>query len=205
MHALDTAPIGSGEKMVDASGRRLDFGRLCTTTFVLKGLRTKYCTQTGACVEEFDHFCGWLNVAIGKGNHRPFIGLAFVEACTQACHLYLMIQISFHVVVYERVGQWLSSLLISYPLLCMMIFLQGFTAPGVFLLMVNHLRLIMINMTTNEVMNCQRYDHFWEETGDDDGGPKRKIFVNPFDKGGGVSNCLDFWWTRRRGNEASQA
>merc|ERR1711865_1209494 len=83
MRALDSAAVGSGDKLVDSAGRRLSFNRLCTTTFVLKGLRTKYCTQTGACVEEFDHFCGWLNCAIGKGNHRPFIALAFVEASTQ--------------------------------------------------------------------------------------------------------------------------
>merc|ERR1719334_403040 len=66
-----------------------DVGRLCTTTWVLKGARTKYCQRTGACVEEFDHFCGWLNVAVGRGNHRPFIFLAVVESCTQICHMML--------------------------------------------------------------------------------------------------------------------
>jgi len=200
MHALDTAPIGSGEKMVDASGRRLDFGRLCTTTFVLKGLRTKYCTQTGACVEEFDHFCGWLNCAIGKGNHRPFIALAFVEASTQLCHLYLLVKVALHIITYESLGGWLSTLIVSYPLLCMMIVIQGFTGPGVTCLGVTQVRMIAVNMTTNEMMNCNRYEHFWEErtTGE---GMKSKTFVNPFHKGSVPNNCIDFWWTRRRGEE----
>merc|ERR1719396_173489 len=61
----------------------VDLSRLCTTTWVLKGLRSKYCTQTGAVIDEFDHYCIWLNCAIGKNNHRPFICLALAE-CKEA-------------------------------------------------------------------------------------------------------------------------
>merc|ERR1712100_913629 len=133
--------MGSGNDLFDANGRRLSFGRLCTTTFVMKGLRTKYCTRTGACVEEFDHFCGWLNVAIGKGNHRPFMVLAVVESATQIIHLYLLFSIAFHLVTYERIGQWLWDMLMSYPMAIMMMALQIFTAPGTVCLALNQLRL----------------------------------------------------------------
>lgn len=204
MKALDTAAVGKGDKLVDSAGRRLDFGRLCTTTFILKGLRTKYCTHTGACVDEFDHFCGWLNAPVGRGNHRPFILLAATEVGTQMCHLYLLFHTAFTVVTYERLGQWLSTLLIGYPLLCLMVVLQGFTTPGILMLLFQQLRMIAVNMTTNEMINMQRYEHFWEETGGENGSAKRKVFVNPFNKGSITANCLDFWWTRRRGEEVPQ-
>jgi hypothetical protein len=203
MRALDAAAIGSSNDIRDAQGRRLNFNRLCTTTFILKGLRTKYCVRTGACVEEFDHFCGWLNVAIGKGNHRPFIALAFAEALTQLCHLYLLFKVAFYLVIYERMGQWLTEMLLSYPLTVMMMVLQTFTAPGVACLGINQLRLIALNMTTNETLNCHRYEHFWEERSEN-GGLAKKVFVNPFSKGSVTSNCLDFWWTRRRHEEVPQ-
>merc|ERR1719171_2725724 len=65
----------------------VDISRLCTTTWVLKGLRSKYCTETGAVVEEFDHYCIWLNCAIGKRNHRLFVLLCFSEVLTQFFHV----------------------------------------------------------------------------------------------------------------------
>merc|ERR1712070_785261 len=124
---------------------------------------------------------GWLNVAIGKGNHRPFIFLCITEVTTQICHLYLLVKVAFYVVTYERVGQFLSTLLVSYPLLCFMMVLQGFTTPGILCLGGNQLRMIAVNLTTNEMLNMRRYEHFWEER--DNGGLKQKVFSNPFNKG----------------------
>mmetsp|Transcript_45312 Transcript_45312/g.81928 ORF Transcript_45312/g.81928 Transcript_45312/m.81928 type:complete len:278 (+) Transcript_45312:3-836(+) len=174
-------------------GRPPDFGRLCTTTWVLKGLRTKYCKQTGACVEEFDHFCGWLNVAIGRGNHRPFIFLALVEVSTQFCHLYLCWKVACHAVHFQNSHwNWIVGIVSSYPLLAMIAFQHCFTAPGVLFLLFSHLRLIGINMTTNEMINAFRYDHFWVQT------ENQRVFRNPFNKGHCVWNCVDFWCTRRR-------
>merc|ERR1719223_2161906 len=85
MRALDTD--GPSNSMPDLS-------RLCTTTWVLKDLRTKYCAQTEACVREFDHYCVWLNCAIGRGNHRQFVFLACIEWLTQICHLYLLYNVA---------------------------------------------------------------------------------------------------------------
>lgn len=174
-------------------GRPPDFGRLCTTTWVLKGLRTKYCTQTGACVEEFDHFCGWLNVAIGKGNHRPFIVLAFTEVSSQFCHLYLIWTVARHTVRWEEsFWSWIGNVIMSYPLMALVGFLHLLTSPGIFFLLFSHLRLIGVNMTTNEMINAFRYDHFWVDRFE------QRVFRNPFNKGNCIWNCVDFWWTRRR-------
>lgn len=173
--------------------QQVDVSRLCTTTWVLKGLRTKYCVNTGACVEEFDHYCIWLNTAIGKRNHRQFIGLSIAEAITQACHLYLCWSVSLELVPYQTFWTWLCSVIFGYPLLFIIAFLHCLTMPWIFLLTFQHLRMIGSNITTNEMMNVQRYEHFWVSM---PGQPRR--FVNPFNKGGFLRNQLDFWWLRKR-------
>ncbi|CAE8641574.1 unnamed protein product [Polarella glacialis] len=94
-----------------------DFNRLCTTTWVMKGLRTKYCTQTLACVEDFDHYCIWLNCAIGRGNHREFVCLAVVEWLTQLTYIRLTWCMAHHLVPYQSLGSWLVGVVTGYPLL----------------------------------------------------------------------------------------
>lgn len=181
-------------------GEDPDFSRLCTTTLVIKGLRTKYCSRTEACVEEFDHFCGWLNVAIGRGNHRPFIFLACTETFTQFCHLYLLWISAGQLVKADGFGEWAFAVVMEYPVLALMMFVHTFTAPGVMMLSVQQCRMIGMSLTTNEMINMGRYEHFWEEGEAGVGIQKRRTFRNPFSKGGWLPNCIDFWWARRRGD-----
>jgi len=143
-------------------------------------------------------------VAIGKGNHRPFIILALVEVSTQMCHLYLCWVAATMLVKSSNFGEWFAGVAVAYPLTAMMVCLQGFTTPGVLMLCFHQLRLIIINMTTNEMINCHRYDHFWREVQTDTGGT-RKMFSNPFDKGGAYANCVDFWCRRRRADLGPRA
>jgi len=180
------------------AGENPDCNRLCTTTWVLKGLRTKYCTHTGACVDEFDHYCIWLNVAIGKGNHRPFIILSCVEAFTQLCHLYLCWACACHLVKEASTYDWAWAVAMQYPMLTFIAAVHSLTSPGIVALAINHLRLIGINLTTNEMINASRYSHFWQEVKLPTG-QKRNTFRNPFNKGSLPRNCVDFWWTRQRG------
>mmetsp|Transcript_5858 Transcript_5858/g.11825 ORF Transcript_5858/g.11825 Transcript_5858/m.11825 type:complete len:585 (-) Transcript_5858:105-1859(-) len=191
-------------RALTSGGEVPDFSRLCTTTWVLKGPRTKYCTHTEACVEEFDHFCGWLNTAIGRGNHRPFIFLAIIETCTQFCNIYLLYVVACDMVKTETIWSWISGVAYADPFLVFMVCVHGFTAPMVSMLTLQQLRLIGINMTTNELINANRYEHFWEEVKNEAGGTK-KVFRNPFHKGNVIRNCLDFWWTRRRADRGPQS
>lgn len=180
------------------AGENPDFNRLCTTTWVLKGLRTKYCTHTGACVDEFDHFCGWLNVAIGRGNHRPFMILACIEALTQICHIRLCWVCARHLSKEESTYDWAWAVAMQYPMLFFIGVVHSLTSPGIVMLALNHLRLIAINLTTNEMINASRYTHFWQEVKLPTG-QKRTTFRNPFNKGSTLKNCIDFWWKRQRG------
>jgi len=173
-----------------------DISRLCYTSWNLKGLRTKYCTATGGCVEEFDHYCVWLNNSIGKGNHRQFVCLAIVEFLTQLTHIYLCWRMSLSLVPYTTIGAWLYGILTGYPLLVLIGLVQCLTAPWVAVLITHQTKLIWGNMTTNEMMNLHRYEHFWKMGVMQ--GRMGRVFHNPFNKGSKVSNCLDFWFHRRR-------
>jgi len=171
-----------------------DVSRLCTTTWVLKSLRTKYCTQTDACVDEFDHYCVWLNTAIGRGNHRQFVALALTEWATQLFFLWLCWNVVWVLVSATSVGGWIFELIFGHPLFVLVVLSHALTVPWVTVLVKTHVKMINDNLTTNEMMNMSRYEHFWTQ---DTYGIKR--FKNPFNKGGWWDNHRDFWWTRKRG------
>eukprot|EP00613_Pedinella_sp_CCMP2098_P000833 CAMPEP_0171619244 /NCGR_PEP_ID=MMETSP0990-20121206/15253_1 /TAXON_ID=483369 /ORGANISM="non described non described, Strain CCMP2098" /LENGTH=436 /DNA_ID=CAMNT_0012184255 /DNA_START=16 /DNA_END=1326 /DNA_ORIENTATION=+ len=48
-------------------------GRKCPTVGIVKPPRSKYCKLTQAHVARFDHFCPWLNQAVGAENYRWFL------------------------------------------------------------------------------------------------------------------------------------
>jgi hypothetical protein len=194
MKALDRA---------EADGKITDFSRLCTTTWILKGPRTKYCKETEACIEDFDHYCVWLNCAIGRGNHREFCCLAISEFLTQCCYIWLCGHAAFTIVPYQSFGSWVWSLITGYPLLVLIGIVQCLTAPWVFMLIMHQVRLIVMNLTTNEMMNMHRYEHFWK-TVQVVPGHSQRVFQNPFHKGSAMANCMDFWWLRTRSKMIEQ-
>merc|ERR1719401_906343 len=185
------------------AGEEPDISRLCTTTWVLKDLRTKYCAQTGACIEEFDHYCVWLNTSIGKGNHRQFVCLAIVEWLTQLCHIYICWCMARELVKYEGFFSWVFSVWATYPLLGFLSMIQCLTTPWVAMLIMHQGRLVFSNLTTNEMMNMHRYEHFWV-TGMVESGRMQKLFRNPFHKGSAWANFADFWWKRQRSKVANK-
>ncbi|CAD7966287.1 unnamed protein product [Amoebophrya sp. A120] len=191
------ADIDSDEKFDE---KRLH--RLCTETWIEKDLRTKYCSTSKMCVREFDHYCGWLGVPIGRDNNRRFVMLCLWEFFTQLAHFALI----WYCIVSEAMkdnpenGVWgtIVFTITNYTIIAVSLFSHVVTLPWLLCLTSYHLRLVSRNLTTNEVMNMHRYEHFWQLVSDPKGQVK-KNFVNPWDKGGSVSNCMDFWWTRKRG------
>ena len=47
--------------------------KICSTAKVRKVARSKFCTTTWCNVARFDHFCPWINNAIGEENYRIFL------------------------------------------------------------------------------------------------------------------------------------
>jgi len=177
------------------SGQEIPAKRLCTTSWVLKDLRTKYCRVTGACVQEFDHFCDFTVTAIGKGNHRMFIVLLCIEAAAQAWYLFLCAMI-----VWQTRGipatvwdcpMWAWNNAWQYPLMVYAAGIHVCSLPFVGYLLASQGYMIANNSTMNELANFDRYDHLWEDSNT----PKLSRI---FDKGDPIRNFLDFWWYRRR-------
>jgi len=54
-------------------------GRVCPTAKFVKPARSKYCRLMGAHVARFDHFCPWLNQAVGMENYRYFLAFLFAH------------------------------------------------------------------------------------------------------------------------------
>jgi hypothetical protein len=47
--------------------------QVCTICRAVKKLRSHHCTELGRCISRFDHFCPWVDNAIGLKNQRAFI------------------------------------------------------------------------------------------------------------------------------------
>ena len=57
--------------------------KVCHTARLRKVARSKYCTTTKCHVARFDHYCPWINNAVGEENYRVFLVFLF-------CHTVLL-------------------------------------------------------------------------------------------------------------------
>lgn len=185
-------------------GYSVDAGRLCTSTWLLKDLRTKFDVMTGACIQEFDHFCNFTGCAIGRGNHRSFLLLATIEPCTQLCFLAMCVAVAYRPVgMPQDMDQffWLPYNMVlhmptaamQYPFMALVSILNIATVPMVVYLWMTQILMISMNWTVNEHINCTRYSHFWvfDSYGN-------RAMASPFNKGSTWENWKDFCWHRRR-------
>lgn len=177
------------------SGQEIPAKRLCTTSWVLKDLRTKYCKLSGACIQEFDHFCDFTVCPIGKGNHRTFIVLHCIEPAAQCWYLFLCAMI-----VWQTRGrpatvwdcpQWAWDNAWEYPLMVIATGINAGSLIYVFYMLAAQAYMIANNSLMNEMANFERYEHLWKDSATPE-------LARIFDKGDPIRNVLDFWWFRTR-------
>ena len=48
----------------------LDSSTLCTSSLIKRPLRSKYCGTSKGLIAKFDHYCPWVNNAVGAKNHK---------------------------------------------------------------------------------------------------------------------------------------
>ncbi len=53
--------------------------RVCATCGVLKPARSKHCRIMNQCISRFDHYCIWLNTAVGERNYRYFLAFLIIH------------------------------------------------------------------------------------------------------------------------------
>eukprot|EP00594_Rhizosolenia_setigera_P002744 CAMPEP_0178954168 /NCGR_PEP_ID=MMETSP0789-20121207/8836_1 /TAXON_ID=3005 /ORGANISM="Rhizosolenia setigera, Strain CCMP 1694" /LENGTH=319 /DNA_ID=CAMNT_0020635531 /DNA_START=302 /DNA_END=1261 /DNA_ORIENTATION=- len=142
--------------------------RMCSTENIRKIARSKYCKITKQHVPRFDHYCGWINQAVGEENYRYFLFFLYVQVamCMYSAYgmtLFFMEQIEIlqddetHFLD-ERTGEHVfktNKVIFNY------IVSQHSALSGVYLLVVVmglclygflafHVMLVYCNMTTNE-------------------------------------------------------
>ena len=159
----------------------LDKGLLvpvCTTCEIAKPLRSKHDRVTNRCIAKFDHYCPWMNTAIGEGNYREFFFSMFFAMVAMFSWLILTLLYTIEV---DRSKSFFRNFWnhIGFELYAWM-----YTAVALYaLLMVSqHTFFILQNVTTNEVINQRRYRYLRE-------GPGGKSL---FDRGR-LSNIAEFF------------
>jgi len=152
---------------------------LCPSTRIKKPERSKYDAVSRRCIERFDHFCPWMNNAVGRNNYRSFFGFlvtAFVTAT------------AFNILYYDyvfAVGPSRTSAFFNYlafPGMSLFVLHFMFYSLFAFLLIIQHGHLISRNLTTNEAINWQKYPYLTDRYG---------RYVNKYDRGV-WNNWLEF-------------
>ncbi len=154
-------------KKVLLQGLDKSTGNLCTTCRIVKPVRSKHCAICNRCVLKFDHHCPFLDADIGAGNHFHFC--LFLVAIGLAGFMFIVFSFKF---ILSTPDPTLTML--SHALFTLFAFAHAFAVLAPLMLLRAHLRLIFVNLTTNEAINLKRYTHFWT--------PQQQ-YANPFSQG----------------------
>lgn len=146
------------EKSLELGGVVPDSSLYCRTSMVRKPVRSKYCSTSGFVVARFDHYCVWLNTAIGYGNHRIFMVFLYTHVVANTCFLAMLIKALIRTNNKTGpafvVGQLLSE---KYFFVTVLLVYVMVVTAGLTFLMVEQTTNILRNVTTNERINQSRY------------------------------------------------
>lgn len=167
---------------------KLDSSSLCTSSLIKRPLRSKFCGTSKRLVAKFDHYCPWVNNAVGAGNHKYFVLYLTLLVVNLSWHVHAIgthwtspngCDISWHtsgaLLACFRCSGWLTW--VFFHALCHLVW--------VFLLLSTQLYFVIVQaVTTNERMRAHRYPYLTTQNG--------QIIHNVFDRGI-VLNFVDFF------------
>ena len=172
-----------------AQGSEPDARNWCKTTLVKKPLRAKFDAPTGLLVARHDHYCIWLDTAVGYGNHRVFMVFVFSQVLS---HLLFSIFGWYNLVAFlnasDASSQWCKVVEALVGMRAFGFLMLTLCATACFLalsfLLGQQYSNMCNNITTNERMNASRYPWLQDDNGK---------FLNRFDTGSLVKNLSEFW------------
>jgi palmitoyltransferase len=128
--------------------------RWCKHCEAHKPDRTHHCSVSGRCILRFDHFCPWVNNAVGFNNHKFFILFCFWCAvlCVVAFALILL-------TLFERAGWDFLKWTVIDVQLAVVLFITFLFALTLLSFVGLHVYLLRKNQTTLEQM---KDDHRWD-------------------------------------------
>jgi hypothetical protein len=174
---------------VAQSGSAPDPRKWCATTLVKKPLRAKFDAPTGLLIARHDHYCIWLDAAVGFGNHRVFMVFVFFQVAAHYCfatfgwmnlvaYLEQQKHSDFCDVVQALASQRIWGMLV-------LTLVASLCALSLSILLFQQVGNIFSNITTNERINAKRYPWLLDD--------ELKRFVNRFDTGSAWVNTMEFW------------
>jgi palmitoyltransferase len=120
---------------------------VCTICRVVKPLRSHHCHELGRCVSRFDHFCPWVDNAIGRENQRSFV--VFL-VCLMAV-LLSTLGLVFELFV-DDIRLSLGVPLLGLGLCFLVSFFNLFFLGFIGLLLIRHVVHSLVNITTFEAI-----------------------------------------------------
>lgn len=155
----------------------------CPTCMIRKPIRSKHCRECGYCVVRMDHHCVWLDRCVGLQNHGRFILFLVFHIVSVLLYLACVLPFLWHAVaaalpVHVHDASQVLRVFVLRPILPL--FLQSLFALGttcsLFALLLEQVRNVLRNLTSNERINGTRYAYITTS-------PCTGRIQNLFDKG----------------------
>ncbi|KAJ3576658.1 hypothetical protein NP233_g300 [Leucocoprinus birnbaumii] len=161
---LDPDPPYSSETPSDGGSRapmprdlkvRNDVTKYCPTCRTYRPPRSSHCKMCDNCVDGCDHHCQWVNNCVGRRNYTTFFVLLFSATltliliiCTSALHLYFLTirdDLDLRHALKRGAGSAVAfclSILVIWPVAALLLY---------------HMRLLLLNITTIEQIRNQAH------------------------------------------------
>ncbi|GMH53588.1 hypothetical protein TL16_g01484 [Triparma laevis f. inornata] len=176
-----------------ATGSEPDSRKWCSTTLVKKPMRAKFDAPTGLLIARHDHYCVWLDTAVGFGNHRVFMVFVFFQVLS---HVLFSVFGWWNMVEYMKqanmAGEWCKVVeaLVSmrvFGMLSLTLCANACTL-GLGFLLAQQSSNMLNNISTNERINAKRYPWLQDDQG---------RFLNRYDLGSVFANLAEFWGKKK--------